>query len=146
MTTHTLKTDVILPMQEPYMQQIVDGLKNHEFCKYLITPTVERIWFYRIAPHSSIEYVCECEPARTRNPEDLPLPEDGLGNKDFNEHDPSYEGYDYAYKILSVYRLGEAVTLEKLKEEHEFKSAPRGMRYVPVTLDAKVGWTKEKIW
>lgn len=100
-----MQTVVILPMREPYMQQIVDGRKNFEFRKYRIKDTVKRVWLYRTAPYSSIEYICEIMPAQTRQPGDVPLPEDGLGNKDFNAHHPDYDGYDYAYRILSVYQL-----------------------------------------
>jgi hypothetical protein len=52
------QSDVILPMQDPYMSQINDGSKNYEFRKYRLRPSVERFWFYRTAPHSSITHVC----------------------------------------------------------------------------------------
>lgn len=45
-----IRPDAILPMQEPH-----SGVKNYEFRTYLINCNVERIWFYRTAPHSSIE-------------------------------------------------------------------------------------------
>lgn len=51
----SVRRDAILAMQEPFMQQIVSGQKNHEFRRYRINPTVERVWFYRTAPHLSIE-------------------------------------------------------------------------------------------
>ena len=34
------RTDVVLPMTDDYMQQIVRGEKNYEFRKYRIAPTV----------------------------------------------------------------------------------------------------------
>lgn len=79
------------------MQQIVTGEKTYEFRKYLINRNVERIWFYRTAPHSSIEYICKILPARTRNASDEPLEDNGLGNKEYNERHKEYEGYDFAY-------------------------------------------------
>ena len=36
----TARTDVVLPMTDDYMQQIVRGEKNYEFRKYRIAPTV----------------------------------------------------------------------------------------------------------
>jgi len=101
--------DVILPMREPYMQQIVTGEKTYEFRKYCLKPSIERIWFYRTAPHSSIEYICEILPARTRNPGDHAIKEDGLGNREFHTRHKDWEGYDFAYKILSVWKIEKPV-------------------------------------
>src|ERR1700683_4086318 len=78
-TTHIMapdktmvRTDVILPMtvslvflpascapqvdmpQDDYMQQIIRGEKNYEFRRYLISPSVQRVWFYLNAPLSQI--------------------------------------------------------------------------------------------
>lgn len=157
-----IRRDVILPMQEPYMQQIVTGMKTYEFRKYLINRNVERIWFYRTAPHSSIEYICEILPARTRTASDEPLDEDGSGNKEYNERHGDYDGYDYAYskstwwkvkvicgthtlilsysEILSVYKLGHPITLAELRETYEMKSAPRGLVYTPQSILDNVSW------
>lgn len=137
-------TDVILAMQEPYMQQIVDGKKNYEFRKYRLKPSVKRIWFYRTAPYSSIEYICEIEPAATRDPGDPLLDEEGLGNKEFNTRHEDWDGYDFAYKILSVYQLEKPITLKDLKTDHGMGSAPRGMVYTPQSLMKLVDWRTQK--
>lgn len=126
------------------MQQIVDGQKNYEFRKYLLKPSVKRIWFYRTAPHSSIEYVCEIAPAATRSPGDAPLEENGLGNKEFNARHSDWDGYDYAYRILSVYHLEQAITLQDLKREYGIGSAPRGLVYVPTALSERINWQDGK--
>lgn len=127
-------------MQEPYMQQIVSGEKTYEFRKYCLKQSIKRIWFYVTAPHSSIEYVCEISPARTRNPGDAPLEEDGVGNNDFNTRHKDWDGYDFAYKILSVYKLDKPITLKDLSKNHGFKSAPRGLVYAPPSLLQLVDW------
>ncbi|KAF2432659.1 hypothetical protein EJ08DRAFT_585193, partial [Tothia fuscella] len=137
------RTDVILPMREPYMSQIVSGAKTHEFRKYALKPTIQRIWFYRAAPHSSIEYVCEIEPARTRNPGDEPLEEIGLGNREFNTRHKDWEGYGFAYKILSVYQLEKVITLEMLKGEYGMGGAPRGLVYLPEGM-GEIDWRGSK--
>lgn len=87
-------------MHDPYMQQIVTGEKTYEFRKYRLAQSVERIWFYSTAPKSRIEYICEILPAKTRNPGDPALEEDGLGNKEFNTRHPDWEKYDFAYPSL----------------------------------------------
>lgn len=128
-------SDVILPMRDPYMSQIVSGEKDYEFRKYRLKPSVKRIWFYRTAPHSSITHVCETLPARTRNPGDAPLEKDGLGNTEFNDRHKDWDGYDFAYKMVTVRALRRPITLEEMKEKHGFKMAPRGLVYLPKSIN-----------
>ena len=136
--------DALLAMCEPYMQQIVDGIKNYEFRKYRLITSIKRISFYRVAPHSSVEYICEIEPARTREKGDEPLEENGLGNWEYNTGHKDWEGYDYAYKIKSVYQLDEPITLQRLQANYDFKSAPRGWMYTPKSLVDAVPWKEGK--
>lgn len=143
-TATKLRADAVLAMQEPYMQQIASGEKTYEFRKRRLADSVKRIWFYRTAPYSSIEYVCEIEPARTRNEGDPPLPEDGLGNHEYNTGHQDWEGYDFAYKILSVYQLRKPWTLKDLREQHGFKAAPQGMMYTPRSLVDGTDLSKER--
>lgn len=141
------RTDVILPMTNDYMQQIVRGEKNHEFRRYRLAPSVQRIWFYLNAPFSHIAYVCEIDGARTRSPGDTPLVEDGLGNKEFNKRHPDWDGYDYAYRVRSVYRLFIPITLAEMKATYGIKSAPRGLVYTPQVLLRAVDWqAQECLW
>ncbi|OAT11208.1 hypothetical protein BDBG_06151 [Blastomyces gilchristii SLH14081] len=140
-----ISSDAILPMQDPYMTQITDGRKNYEFRKYCLKPCVKRIWFYRTAPHSSITHVCETLPARTRNPEDLPLDEDGLGNIEFNTRHKDWEGYDFAYEMVTVYELRQPISLKEMKEKHGFKSAPRGLVYLQKSISNSVNWKQQKL-
>ena len=59
-----------------------------------------------------------------------PLPLNGLGNKEFNERHTDWDGYDYAYEILSVYDLKTPLLLMDLKKNYGWKTAPRGLVYV----------------
>ena len=147
MTSSASSTDVILPMQEPYMTQIVDGRKNYEFRKYRLKPSIKRVWFYRTAPHSSISHICEIAPAQTRNPGDTPLEETGLGNKEFNTRHQDWTSYDFAYKILSVYVIEKPLLLKDLRGKYGMKSAPRGFVYLPKAIFEQISWHKQKkIW
>ena len=138
-------SDVILPMGDPYMAQIIDGTKTHEFRRYCLKPGVERIWFYRTAPHSSITHACETLPARTRNPGDLPLDEDGLGNVEFNDRHEDWDGYDFAYEMVTVYELLRPIFLKEMKDEYGLKSAPRGFVYLPTSISDAVDWKHQKL-
>ena len=105
--------------------------QTYEFRKYLLNHSVKRVWFYLKAPLSHISYVCEIDPARTRRPGDPPLPEDGTGNKLFNDRHPSWARNDFAYRVRSVRRLPEAVSLTVMKRVYGIGIAPRGMIYTP---------------
>ena len=133
-TRKSTSTDAILPMTADYMEQIVRREKTYEFRRYLISSCVQRIWFYLNAPHSHIRYICAIDPARTRNAEDEPLPEDGAGNHEFNTRHEDWDKYDYAYRILDVREISPPIPLSDLKAIYGMKGAPRGLVYVPPTL------------
>ena len=138
MALRTTPEDAILPTTKDYIQQIVRGEKNSEFRRYLILPSVKRIWFYLNSPLSHIGYSCELDIARTRNPGDEPLPEDGLGNKEYNSHHKDCHRYDFAYLVKSVWRIQEPITLAVMKEKFGFKIAHRGLIYVPPKMAVEV--------
>jgi hypothetical protein len=135
-------------MTDNYMQNIVRQEKNHEFRRYRIAESVQRIWFYLNAPFSYIAYICEIDPARTRNPGDPPLAEDGIGNADFNtERGGEWERYDYAYRIRSVWRIKEPIGLKVMKDKYGLKGAPRGLVYVPELMASEVIWDQQEcVW
>lgn len=129
-----MRTDIVLPMNQPYMGQIVSGLKTFEFRKYRIPQNIKRVWFYVTAPESRISHICEIDVPRTRNAGDAPLPLIGLGNKEYNDRHPDWNGYDYAYEIKSVYELAVPLELKVMKEKYGWKGAPRGLVYVSPEL------------
>ncbi|KAK4096831.1 hypothetical protein N658DRAFT_501130 [Parathielavia hyrcaniae] len=143
--TNDLTSDVILAIQNPYMSQIVNGTENYEFRKYCLKPSVKRIWFYRTAPHSALTHICEILPARTRNPGDTPLEDNGSGNAEFNNRHKDWDGYDFAYKIVSVYELREPISLTAMIGEYGFKAAPRGLVYLPQSVAKRVAWREQNI-
>ncbi|KZT65893.1 hypothetical protein DAEQUDRAFT_676010 [Daedalea quercina L-15889] len=130
-----MRSDVILPMTDECMQQIVSREKpTYEFCHYRLNASVRRVWFYLKVPLSHISYVCNVDLVHTHLPGDPPLPEDGRGNKEFNERHPNWASNGYAYRICSVRRLQSPVSLEMLKKVYGIGIAPRGMIYTPVKL------------
>jgi len=89
------------------------------------------LWLYITAPHSAITHACEFLPAQTRNPGDSPLEENGLGNAEFNSRHKDCDGYDYAYKILSVYALRKPAKLTEMRAIYEFKPSTRSLVHPP---------------
>lgn len=126
------------------MQQIIRGEKNYEFRRYLIASSVQRVWFYLNAPLSHIGYIYEIDPARTRHEGDIPLVEDGLGNKEFNQRHKDWDRYDYAYRLLSVYKLRKPIGLQDFKSRYGAKGAPRGLVYVPDGILKDVMWSDQE--
>lgn len=120
------------------MNQIVNGEKNHEFRTYLIKPSVKHNWFYMTAPFSSIKYICEISPARTRNPGDEPLDEDCVGNKEFSGKHKDWERYDFTYEILSIYELEKCITLVNMRDRYGMKGVPRGSAFPILFLTVEI--------
>lgn len=120
------------------MQQMIDGEKTNEFRKWRLPSTVERIWFYSVAPRSKIEHVCEIEPAITWG-EVLADPVSEEIKDSYVDINPS----EVAYKILSVYQLQEPVTLVAMKKDHGIGGAPQRMAYAPGSLIELVPWQKQ---
>jgi predicted transcriptional regulator len=139
----TPRHDVILAIRDIHMQRIITGEKTYEFRPYLLPRTVQRVWFYRTSPHQSIEYVCEIDPARTRNPGDPVLEEKGIGNHEFNSRHKDMVGSDYAYKILSVYQLETPIDLAQMKKEHGIKGVPQSRVYTPQSM-LTINWRGSK--
>lgn len=126
------------------MNHIIDGSKNYEFRRYRMKPSVKRIWFYRTAPHSAITHISEILPARTRDPKH-PLKEDGLGNAEFNGRHKDWRGYDFAYRILSVYELRKPIPLAEMRSRYGIKIPPRGLTYLPLVVSESVVWHRQKL-
>ena len=127
------------------MQQIIQRTKTYEFRRYKLNSSVQRVWFYLNAPHSHIAYICEIDPARTRNHGDERLPEDGLGNSEFNARHKDWEGFDYAYRIRSVRKLREPIGLQCMMKVYGMACAPRGRVYVPENIFAAVRWSDQDV-
>lgn len=132
-------------MTDDYMQEIVRGNKNYEFRRYRIALSVTRVWFYLTTPQSHIGYICEIDNAVTRTVTDEKLVEDGLGNKEFNECHKDSDGWDYAYRIRSVYKLQAPITLAIMKSKYGMKMAPRGLIYTPLQLALDTPWQEQKL-
>jgi hypothetical protein len=93
-------------MANDYMEQMVRGEKNYEFRKYRIASTVRRIWFYLNRSLTSLTYA-RLTP-QPRNQGEPKLVEDGLGNKEFNEHHADWDKFDYSH--LSLFGLAKFVS------------------------------------
>lgn len=139
-----MREAVILPLVEhPFMGQMVSGVKNYEFRRYRMSHMVSHVYFYILAPISAIRYVASIKTVHSRRL-DGPIPETGVGNREFNEGAAQWKGYEFAYEITGVWELLKEISLQELKDNYGLKGAPRGLVYAPEKLTRDYGLDKMK--
>ena len=147
-------TDVVLTIKPEFVKLLAAQTKNHEYRKYKLRDTVERIWLYETAPTSAITFV----PSRLSSYSWLigylkPLIPSGLAHRHIigvgaprvpgEVNDPSGIGNDefdagqkvskYGYPVKGMYRLPKPLTSAALKERYGI-SPPQGYMYAPEAL------------
>ena len=128
-------TDIILSMQpDPYIPQILQGQKTHEFRKYPLPESTRRVWMYITAPVSAIKYICTIGPATVRGA-GVALPENGIGNVEFNSRGGGWKHGGYAYELLDVCELPHEIGLPELKQKYGLKGPPRRWLYLPEKIE-----------
>lgn len=68
-----------------------------------------------------------------------------MGNTEFNSRHKDWDGYDFAYKMVTVCELRRPITLREMKEVHGFRLAPRGMVYLPRSIYDGVDLGQQKM-
>ncbi|KDR70139.1 hypothetical protein GALMADRAFT_254978 [Galerina marginata CBS 339.88] len=119
----TSKADILISIKPVHMNNIVERKKNHEFRKYLISNTVERMWFYVSSPDSTLRYIATI--GHGKSPGEIE-DEEGLGNADFNA---GLKVSKYGYEIKELYQLNEPLALTEMKERYG-ASCPQRFSYV----------------
>ncbi|KAJ7110356.1 hypothetical protein C8R43DRAFT_1042366 [Mycena crocata] len=122
------KRDILISIKTPHMNNIVSRVKNHEFRKYLISRSVERMWLYVSSPDQTLRYIAIVSQGKVPGEiED----EAGLGNTDFNE---SYKTEaSHAYEIIHLHKLRVPLHISVLKERYGI-SPPQRYAYTPKPL------------
>jgi predicted transcriptional regulator len=119
------KSDILISIKPVHMTNIASRAKTHEFRKYLIPASVQRMWFYTTSPVQSVQHIAvvskgkEAVEAVSENVD--------LGNEDFNAVRKELK---YGYEILHLYELRESLTLGELMEKGFAKGAPRKYQWV----------------
>ncbi|KAJ7757514.1 hypothetical protein B0H16DRAFT_1536892, partial [Mycena metata] len=126
------KRDILISIKTPHMNNIVSRAKNHEFRKYLISRTVERMWLYISSPDQTLRYIAIVSQGKV--PGDIGN-EDGLGNADFNAGNRSaaIAGGSYAYEIMHLYKLAQPLHISVLGERYKI-SPPQRYAFTPKQL------------
>ncbi|KAJ7919299.1 hypothetical protein B0H13DRAFT_249532 [Mycena leptocephala] len=123
------KKDIFISIKTPHMNNIVARSKNHEFRKYLISRTVERMWLYVSSPDQTLRYIAIVSQGKA--PGEISADLEGLGNADFNN---GLNGVgSYAYEILHLYKLRQPLHISVLGERYGV-SPPQRYAYTPKQL------------
>ncbi|KAB5566860.1 hypothetical protein GE09DRAFT_995680 [Coniochaeta sp. 2T2.1] len=124
MAPQTDRSDIVLSIHPEPMELIAKGQKTHEFRNYSIPNTVSRMWMYITVPIQELRYMAVIGPAKRLGEID---DDGGIGNREFNT---GTSGSQYAYELLQVYQLNNAVSLAKMKEKGWAESAPQKYIYL----------------
>ncbi|KAJ7665107.1 hypothetical protein DFH06DRAFT_1390481 [Mycena polygramma] len=120
------KKDIVISIKTPHMNNIVARLKNHEFRKYLISRTVERMWLY--VSSQTLRYIAIISQAKVPG-EIADDVLEGIGNVNFNEgHRTSH-----AYEIKHLYKLRLPLHITVLGQRYGI-SPPQRYAYAPTQL------------
>lgn len=121
--TFSDKSDIIISLDEKFAQPIEKREKTYEFRKYKLNEETKRMWIYVRQPVAKLLYIAEVEKA-VEYPNQIP--EDGLGNKDFNQ---GLKVSKFAYKINHLYKLVNPIDSKQLKSKYNI-SPPQKYVYV----------------
>ncbi|KAJ7045004.1 hypothetical protein C8F04DRAFT_915626, partial [Mycena alexandri] len=115
------KRDILISIKTPDVNNIVSRAKNHEFRKYLISRTVERMWYAKLCNgliHALIDNL--------RHPSDIEN-EEGLANADFSagRKSAAIAGGSYAYEIMHLYKLARSLHISVLGERYKISPPQR---------------------
>ncbi|KAI8854797.1 hypothetical protein BC829DRAFT_486105 [Chytridium lagenaria] len=120
-------TDAIMAIKPEYVALIVDRKKNHEFRKYRLRPTTERLWLYESSPVCAIRYVaCIQSPKEPGNVNDP----SGIGNDEF---DAGLKTSKFGYPVVGLLKMGEQLGKNQLKSEFGISNI-QGYRYATEDL------------
>ncbi|KAL8393975.1 hypothetical protein RB595_003661 [Gaeumannomyces hyphopodioides] len=108
------RSDVVVTMHPSRVQEVVEGMRNHEFRATRLPRSVVRTWIYVGRPAQELRYMATLGPPRTIGQID---PNTGLGNAEFNEGKRMAGGVaKFAYELVQVYELSNPVSLDRMRE------------------------------
>ncbi|KAF9037894.1 hypothetical protein BDZ89DRAFT_1100482 [Hymenopellis radicata] len=117
-------SDVLLCIKPEFATLIREGKKNHEYRKYKLRDTVQRLWLYETAPVSAIRYVMQT--ARPKVPGEVNDPT-GVGNDDF---DAGKKQSKYGYPVRALWELKKPIKMNDMRTRFKI-NPPQGFMFVP---------------
>jgi hypothetical protein len=129
MASPTLKTDILISIRQPFLDQIASFEKNHEFRGYLLPAVVKRFWIYEPSPVSAVRYIAEVSNAK--RPGEV---EEGAIARNVEFNKGLVDGGKFAYEIMKLEELASPITLAELKSKGWIGGAPQKYCYLKRTM------------
>jgi hypothetical protein len=133
------KTDVLLSIHPIHMANIAARIKTHEFRKYLIPNSVNRMWFYTTAPAQRLQYIAVI--GKGKEPGEIDATDTGLGNEDFNT---GRKVSGYGYEILELYEMENPLSLSELVDHGFIKGAPQKYQWISEEMLSSISLENQK--
>ncbi|GAB1315678.1 hypothetical protein MFIFM68171_05888 [Madurella fahalii] len=127
----TDRSDILISVRPDIVDEIVKGMRDHEFRPYRFPIQVLRGWIYTADPAGGeVKYMATLGPAKEPGEIDS---SSGLGNAEFNAGTVG-RGSWYAHELLQVYRLNNPVPLADMPDNGLGDGAPQKYRYIPPAI------------
>ncbi|KAF5373673.1 hypothetical protein D9758_000948 [Tetrapyrgos nigripes] len=138
----TSKSDILIAMKPVFVDWIVSRQKTHEFRKYLLSSTVERMWMYTSSPTQMLQYVAMI--SHGKKPGEIDSSDAGLGNGEFNQGVHGCSGPSgYAYEIKELYELREPLKLKDMQQRYGV-TFPQRFMYMPKKMLEDIAIEQQK--
>ncbi|KIJ34720.1 hypothetical protein M422DRAFT_34957 [Sphaerobolus stellatus SS14] len=109
--TKRVYTDVVLTIKPEFVKLLAERTKNHEYRKYKLQKTVERVWLDETAPTMALMHVVNLGAPRVPG-ENVPK---------------------YGYPVQGMYRLPQPLSSGAMKKRYGF-GPPQEYMYAPENL------------
>ncbi|KAK4128117.1 hypothetical protein N657DRAFT_638524 [Parathielavia appendiculata] len=126
--SQTDRSDIVILIDSDIVDDIVKGLRDHEFRDYRFPMQVCRCWIFAGHPANEVKYMATLGPAQEPGQIDS---SSGLGNAEFNA---GASGHKFAHKLLQVYQLNNPVPLEDMADNGLGEGPPAKYRYIPPAI------------
>jgi hypothetical protein len=107
-------TDVVVYINPEFVSRILDRSKNHEYRKYRLDGSVQRLWLFENAPINALTTVLDIGSAKVPGEVSDPT---GIGNDDF---DCGLKQSKFGYPILGARQLELPLTRDFAFKHHGF--------------------------
>ncbi|KAK4237995.1 hypothetical protein C8A03DRAFT_34000 [Achaetomium macrosporum] len=124
----TDRSDILISIHPDIVDEIVKGIRDHEFRTYKFPVQVSRCWIYITRPVGEVKYMATLGLAQEPGQIDS---NSGLGNAEFNA---GASGFKFAHKLQQVYQLNNPVPLADMADNGLGDGPPQKYRYIPPAI------------
>ncbi|KAL2194329.1 hypothetical protein P885DRAFT_43230 [Corynascus similis CBS 632.67] len=121
----TDRSDILISIDAKTVEDMANGLRDHEFRNYRFPVQVSRCWIFTELPVGEVKYMATLGPAQEPGQIDS---RSGRGNAEFNR---GTSGYKFAHRLRQVYQLNNPVPLADMEDNAMGTEPPQRYKYLP---------------